>query len=411
MGLGLAAVAHAQDPAPRSLLERARLTGDWGGLRTALEDRGLDLGLANQGDLFGIVAGGVRRQAVYADLLEPTLAIDLDKLAGWGGARLFVRGIGTYGVDPIEATGSIHAPSSLASSVDTFALIEGWGELSFLGDTVAVLAGLYALDTEFDVKRTAGVFLNGGFGTGLDLSETGRNGPCIFPVSCLGARIAVRPTRELSLKTAVLDGVAGDPDHPHGTRVRLDEEDGLLVAIEIGYERGGVGARFFRAALGAWLYTGEFPDVLAVDDDGEPRVRHGTHGLYGLAEAGLFREAGQRTRGLDAFLRAGMADARVNQIAYSVSGGLVYTGLLPGRGEDITGLAASAGINGDRFRLARRRAGSPADGHEVALEWTYLARLLPWLHVQLDLQYIINPGTDPARDDALAVGLRYRIDF
>jgi porin len=40
---------------------------------------------------------------------------------------------------------------------------------------LSVVFGLYAADPEFDVKETAGVFLSGAFGTGLELSESGLN--------------------------------------------------------------------------------------------------------------------------------------------------------------------------------------------------------------------------------------------
>jgi porin len=38
-------------------------------------------------------------------------------------------------------------------------------------------------------------------------------------------------------------------------------------------------------------------------------------------------------------------------------------------------------------------------------------RVTEWLTVQPDVQYVVNPGTDPALDDALVVGLRFEIAF
>jgi len=37
--------------------------------------------------------------------------------------------------------------------------------------------------------------------------------------------------------------------------------------------------------------------------------------------------------------------------------------------------------------------------------------LLPWLSLQLDVQLILDPSTDPALDDALLFGLRYQVTF
>ena len=47
-----------------------------------------------------------------------------------------------------------------------------------------------------------------------------------------------------------------------------------------------------------------------------------------------------------------------------------------------------------------------ADGSEAAFELTYSDNLTPWLAVQPDLQYIVNPGTDPTLNKAVVVGAR-----
>jgi len=405
-----AAHARAADLGP-SLSERTTLTGDWGGRRAALAARGIEIGLVNYGDAMSVVGGGIERQTDFPGLVEPSLAVDLERLLGWQDVRTFLRGIGTYGSDPAEATGSLNAPSNLADAVDTFKLLEGWLEWGLLDDTVAILVGLYDADTEFDVKETAGVFMNGGFGTGLDLSESGLNGPCIFPTSCVGVRVGYRPTPAYYLQVAVLDGVAGDPDDPHGTQVHLDADDGILVLGEAGYQQGADAGRFTRAALGAWHYTTTFDDLLEVDAQGQPRRRDGTQGVYALLEGELFREPGQPTQGLSGFLRVGMADQDVNPVRYYAGGGVVYTGLLPARGEDVAGFGVSAAFLGDKFKTAQRRAGTPVDDREIALEGTYWMPLLPWMSLQLDAQYIRNPGADPDVDDALVFGLRYQIAF
>lgn len=406
-----ACVAQAGEPeGERSLAERDVLTGTWGGARTSLAERGVEIGIANYGDLMPVVSGGIRRHTYYAGLFEPTFSLDLDKMLGLAGARIFVRGIGTYGTDPADGTGSVQAPSNLANGVDTFKFFEAWFEQRFLDDKLAVLAGLYAADTEFDVKETAGVFINGGFGTGPDLSESGSNGPCIFPTSCAGVRVRYQPTSAQYVQLAVLDGVAGNPNNPYGTHVRLARDDGALILAEVGHQRTAEEGWFFRAALGGWHYTTSFDHVSNVDPEGNPQRVNGTQGVYALLESALFQEPGETTRGLSGFLRVGGADPNVNPIQYSASAGLVYTGLFPGRAEDLTGLGVSAAFLGSKYRNALR-AELPVDAAEVVLELTHWMPVFPWLAVQFDLQYIFNPGFDPAVRNALVLGLRHKITF
>lgn len=414
LGLGAAcwmAAAQAQPAgADVPLSERLRLTGDWNGLRSDWADRGVEVDLAHTGDVMAVTDGGEARSTYFSGLVEAGLSIDAERLFGWPRTQIFVLGIGTFGRDPGDGAGSAHAPSNLAN-IDTAKLLEAWVERSFFDDRLAILGGLYAADAEFDVKETAGVFINGGFGTGLDLSETGLNGPCVYPTTCFGLRARFQATDEHYVQAAVLDGVAGDPDDPRGTQIILGDDDGLLFLGEAGFQQSTDEGRFLRAALGAWHYTTDFDDLLDTDAQGAPRRRQGTQGIYGLLEGTLFSEPGQLTQGLSGFLRLGLADEDVNPLSYYAGGGLVYTGLFPGRDEDVLGLGVSAAFNGDRFEAARDAAGAPVEGREIAVELTYWMPVLPWLSVQFDAQYIKNPSTDPTLDNASLVGLRYQVTF
>src|SRR6266852_4623811 len=62
-----------------SLGQRDVLTGDWGGLRTTLEEKGLKLGANETGEVLGNVTGGIKRGAVFEGRLEMLLDLDLDK--------------------------------------------------------------------------------------------------------------------------------------------------------------------------------------------------------------------------------------------------------------------------------------------------------------------------------------------
>ena len=43
---------------------------------------------------------------------------------------------------------------------------------------------------------------------------------------------------------------------------------------------------------------------------------------------------------------------------------------------------------------------------ETAIEFTYRAEICPWLILQPDVQYIINPSMDPSLKNALQIGVR-----
>lgn len=375
------------------------LTRDWGGARTALLERGILVEAANTTDLFASVDGGVSGESTVSNLFELAVTADTEALVGLRGGTLFFLGLGTHGDDPGSASGTVHAPSNLAAD-DAWRILEFWYEQSLAGDRAGLLFGIYAVDSEFDAKETADVFLNGGFGTGLELSETGLNGPSIFAVTGLAVRGRFQVTPEFGLRAAVVEGSPGDIDDPTRFTVDLDDDEGVFTIAEADWQPSGF--QFLRFGLGGWRYTTDFERFDGRGDE------DGTVGIYGFAEGVIFSEAGTEDQGLSGFVRLGRADETVNRFGDYQAAGLVYTGLIPGRDEDVLGLGLSSVDNGDDFldsvpeRLERS---------ETVLEMTYRAQVFPWLSVQPSVQYAMNPETDPAVDDHLAVALRVGLTF
>ncbi|WP_405229163.1 carbohydrate porin [Lentisalinibacter sediminis] len=375
------------------------LTGDWAGVRTSLLERGVLLETANTTDFFASVDGGVSDDSTVSNLLELAVTADMGAVAGLPGGTLFFLGLGTHGDDPGSSSGTVHAASNLAAD-DAWRVLEFWYEHSLLADRAGLLFGFYAVDSEFDAKETAGVFLNGGFGTGLDLSETGLNGPSIFAVTGLALRGRLQLTPEFGLRAAVVEGAPGDPDDPTASFQWDfdDDEEGLLMIAEADWQPGGF--EFLRVGLGGWRYTTDFERL---DSQGQDDA---SAGVYGFVEGVIFSEAGSEEQGLSGFLRLGRADETVNRFGGYQAAGLVYTGLLPGRAEDVLGLGISSVDNGDEFVDLVRAEGGRIERSETVVELTYHARVLPWLTVQPSVQYTMNPDTDPAIDDHLAVAIR-----
>ncbi len=385
-----------------------KATGDWGGLRTSLLRHGIEVHLANTGDMIATPQSGLPDHVSYSNLLEASLTINMQALANIPGGTAYLMALGTHGDNLQEAIQTIDAPSNLAAD-NAFRLFELWYEQTFFEDRIGVLVGLYAADAEFDAKDTAAVFINGAFGTGLDFSETGQNGPSIFPVTSLGVRVRANLSQEIIWRGAVLDGVPGDPDDPGATAIHLGDGDGLLILNELNYEPNGFD--FLRLGLGGWLYTADFDDVHDTSANGTPVVRSGSHGIYGFLEGMIFSEPKAPEQGLSGFLRIGKAEEDVNQIGAYYAGGLVYTGLIPGRDQDVLGLGVSVGVNGDKFQKAQESVGTPVTDTETALELTYRAEFLSWFSFQPVLQYYINPGSDPGRDDIVGIGFRFSVNL
>jgi porin len=390
------------EPAPPRLFrDWERLSGDWGGARGALARAGFQLNVVYTAEVSGNAVGGLQRGVVHLGNLDVQLTLGLEPMLGWSGATVFLYALGDYGHSPSGLVGDAQVVSNIDSG--TLArLYEAWFEQALGQGAVSLRLGLYDLNSEFDTTNTAQLFFNSSHGIGMDFSQSGRAGPSIFPIASLGARLRLQPTRDTYLQAVVLDG---EPEEL--LEIELSKRDGALIAVEVGFERlARPESSPFKVAVGFWRYTASFQDMLHRTPVDSPSGRVGNTGGYALGEGWLYREPDDPSQGLAVFARAGVADQDVNPFHFYLGAGVTYTGPWANRDADCVGLAAASAFTGSKYRRGMRSDASDPDLAEVALELTYLAQLTGWLSLQLDLQYVLNPGADGGVPNALYLGAR-----
>ena len=147
-----------------------------------------------------------------------------------------------------------------------------------------------------------------------------------------------------------------------------------------------------------------FDDLVATELSGAP-LRRLNHGAYLLAEQSAWAAADASGRDLALFFRHGAASPDVNRFAASTSLGLRFKGMLPGRAEDVFGLATTRARNSAKFVFVA----APQSATETMIEATYRVQLKPWLALQPVLQRILKPNTDPALTNAWVAGMRMEV--
>jgi porin len=356
------------------------------------------------GEVRQVADGGLRRGTRYLDNLDVTLTIDADRAFGRQGMTIFVHGLYGNGREfSQDLVGDIQGVSNIETGVRAARLHEAWVEQRFLSDRATVKVGLYDLNTEFDTIDAAGLFLNSSHGIGHDFSQTGRNGPSIFPVTSLAIRGDYRLSDCWTLRAAILDGVPGDPDHSARTAIHVGGQDGALLIGEIAYADEDA-----RLSLGSWRYTAAFDDLLATVTYASQRRDNA--GAYFLAERRLTHET-DGYQGLSGWVRLGLANDRINPVGRYLGAGIVYLGPWPGRDADEIGVAIGSAEFGEPYRRAFTDQGRSSQARELSIETSYRAPITPWLTLQPDIQYVIHPGGEPDVADALVLGLRAEIGF
>lgn len=327
-----------------------------------------------QGELASVLAGGLARGVVYLDRADLGLTIEAGELT----VRL--DGIGMQGGSPSALVGDAQVVSNL-DAVDTWKLFEAWADYRW-SSGVGVRVGVYDLNSEFDVVPDAELFLNSSYGIGIDLSQSGRSGPSIFPQTGLAVRVGVRRD-DTYARVAVLDGDPGD-GIDRGTHLRLSREQGALVIGEVGVARDGL-----AVAAGGWRYTALFAPLAggaATEVD---------QGAYALVDATPARTS------VSVFARLGAAAAKVNRFATFAGVGVVATPCWLHRPDDRAGVGVAVAVAGAPYRSA---AGIGRD--EVAVEAAYHLSVRRGVGLQLSTQYVHAPSARATTPDALVVQLR-----
>ncbi len=120
---------------------------------------------------------------------------------------------------------------------------------------------------------------------------------------------------------------------------------------------------------------------------------------------------------IDLFFRGGTALGDRSIFNYYCDGGIVFNGLIPGRGSDLFGVATAYGHIGSGVRGFTEGedsldgANDPIPDFEQNIEVVYSAQLAPWWMVVPDFQIIIHPGGSSSIPNALVLGVRTVVTF
>ncbi len=354
--------------------------------------------LVYDGEAFADLTGGLRRGTTYLGTLRFQLTIVGSRLAGVPGMTVYVEGLNIHGGHPSSFAGDAQGVSNLEGPARS-TLYEGWIQQNLFRDRLSILVGRYDLNTEFYRSQSAGLFLNSSFGIGPELSESGRNGPSIFPNTSVGARFAWKPVRSVVVRAATFNGGLHVSEFAYLFRADAKDTSPRNPHFRLG-RMAGLPPYTAKIALGTWHYSGQYPDLR------EPVQHKGSSGAYVLTDVTVYKDSARPSRRVSLWGQFGIGDARVNRFARYTGAGVVMSGPLKARENDELGVAIAVAHNGGHFA-----AGSNVTRTETTLECSYLAPITSHLAIQQDVQYVIHPDTDRTRKNALVASLRFELSF
>ena len=426
------------------------LLGDMWGLRTQLARAGVTFALSETSEVLGNATGGAHHGFDYDGLTTMAVQLDTKRAFGFYGGtfnasalQIHGRNLSADNLDSLQTSSGIEADRATR-------LWELWYQQKFLDeDRLDAKIGQQSLDQEFMVSQNALLFVNTMFGWPMLPSADLPGGGPAYPLAALGVRVRAHPTDAITVLAGLFNGSPvnnphGDPQQVNASGTSFATNGGGLAIAELQYAYPSLGtmlyadqpeplARTYR--LGVWYDTERFADQrfdsiglsqANPSTSGLPATHRGDYGIYGVVDQMLWVDPEESDRSVSIFARVmGTPEVNRNLISFSANLGLNFKEPFLGRDDDTAGIGmgyakVSSGAAGlDRDTQAFGGGYTPIRSNETFVEATYQYEVAPWLQLQPDVQYIMNPGggvanptsVDQRIKNELVFGLRTNILF
>ena len=410
------------------------MTGDWGGERTKLIERGIDIKADYVGEAGYNAHGGYNddKTGRYADQFGLGVALDLQKLWGWDNTQAKIQMTSRNGRNISNDRIGDPRASTLSSSQEVY----GRGHMVRL---TQFWIQHQMFDNKLDVKL-------GYFGEGEDFNTF----PCDFqnlsfcgsqvgnyvntwynwPVSQAAIRVKYHITPELYAQIGAYNQNPSQLEHGNGFKLSGSGTKGTVIPVELVWSPkvnnlpGEYRVGYYKSAADAPDVREDVNGDNAATTGADYRTRSSKKGYWFVAQQQLTTHNGDASRGLNIAANATFHDKETNTVDNYQSIMLVYKGPFDARPKDDVGIgAARLHVNDDVRKNAQllneaggftdySQAGyAPLRGTEYNYEINYGFHVTNWLTVRPNLQYVTHPGGVDKVDNALVAGLKIQSVF
>ena len=392
-------------PDRHELTEQARshLLGDWGGLRSELQESGVTFDLQYVGDHLWNIESEKKLRLASWNRFRGTVDLNLETLAHWHATTFHTTAVWQTGSNLGQYLGLLANPSSLASA-NTFRLDSWWIEKRFKDGRFEIRAGQFAAQDFYGAQHYAASFIFEPIGYAL--GNLGSTYESSDPPSTPAAELRVAPLKYLYAKSMVF--AADRIPYAHNPTGLVPQFKGAVSsASEIGFSTGQKASEehAFDNADSRRGYSGlyQFGGVYnpgRFSGPGLSTPRSGDYVLYWMASQAVWRADHAQSKGLDATASYDWSPADVNRNDSEFTIGLRYNEPFPFTFHNTVSLGYVRNYLRPDFKITGARFFKTEQG----LELNTLLHVTPSLMAQPVLQYYANVGGGASR--AVVFGLR-----
>ena len=428
----LAGSAHAADAFSA---DSKWMTGDWGGERTKLIEQGIDIKADFVGEMGANLHGGYNddKTARWSQQFGLGVALDLEKLAGWGDTEAKIqftrrdgRNISNDRIGDPRA-GTLSSSQEVWGRGQTTRLTQLWIKQKYFDSKLDVKAGYFGEGEDFNTFPCE--FQNlafcgsqaGNWATGIWYN---------WPIMQAAIRVKYNLTPELYAQIGAYNQNPSQLENKNRYKLSGSGTKGTLIPVELVWspKLNNLPGEY---RVGYYKSTAKADDVRE-DDDGNDaattrnayRSHSSKDGYWFVAQQQLTTHNGDASRGLNIAANATFHDKETNIVDNYQSLMFVYKGPFDARPKDDVGIGFSRiHVNEDvkkNAELVNVANGvsdyddplfTPLRSTEYNYEVNYGFHVTNWLTVRPNLQYITHPGGVDEVDNALVAGLKIQSVF
>jgi porin len=399
------------------------LTGNWGGARDQLREKGVDIELNYTTEPMYNVSGGEKTGGTYLHNIDLDLKFDLDKIFGGGNTTFLAkvsqrsgRSVSERYVAPSEGGNQFTVQEAFGDQI--VKLVNAQFNTRFLDDRLDLAYGRIVANDDFLRSPSYCQFINNSFcGSPQAVFLQTPFAFTAYPTAAWGMRSRYdTASRNWTFQGAIYDAdpnlTDGNPasdGNPHGTNLSFGD-NGVTLVGEVHFHRNRDSTEALPGVykIGGFYMNGDYEDISKTDNS----TTEENAMFWLLADQALYREAPGSDQGLSGFgaLVFSLKD-KVNTLNSYFNAGFLYKGLFGGRPKDVTGVAFTTGWFSDELNVARESEGKKDKDYEAVIEVNHKFVLTRGIAITPNIQYVIRPAGTGDIDDALLLGGRLSVQF
>lgn len=410
------------------------MTGDWGGVRKDLRDKGWDIKLEYVGEGATNLRGGYDddRTGRWSSQYMFGLWGDMNKIAGWENSvfKLAITSRDGRNLTDDRITdprvGGYSSVQEVYGRGQTWRLTQLWLSKGFFDGRLDIKAGRFGEGEDFnsfecDFQNLAFCGSQVGNWEGVWYN---------WPVSQWALRVKYSLTPELFVQVGAYEQNPSLLETGNGFKLNGSGTKGAVLPVEMVWSPkvNGLPGEY---RVGYYYSTADANDVYE-DVNGNSAALTGLdykehsskHGYWVVARQQITAHNDDPSRGLSVFANFTAHAKDVNKVSNYVQAGLVYKGPFDGRPKDDIGFGVARISTNSDFRDNQRAlnqaagatdyddpAYTPLQHNEYDAELYYGVHVTNWLTVRPNIQYIKSPGGVREVDNAVVGGLKVQAVF